>query len=81
MAVQFALVAMGSAMRGTGQFKPSMVIQTSTVILNIILAPFLIFGWITGHPLGVAGAALVDVHRGLGGDRRAARISCRRRPI
>ena len=58
MAVQFALVAMGSAMRGTGQFKPSMVIQTSTVILNIILAPFLIFGWITGHPLGVAGAAL-----------------------
>jgi putative MATE family efflux protein len=58
MAMQFALVAMGSALRGTGQFKPSMVIQTGTVVVNIILAPFLIFGWGTGHPLGVAGAAL-----------------------
>ena len=58
MAVQFALVAMGSALRGDGQFKPSMVVQTGTVILNIILAPFLMFGWGTGRPLGVAGAAL-----------------------
>jgi putative MATE family efflux protein len=58
MAFQFLLVPMGSALRGTGHFKPSMVIQTSTVILNIVLAPFLIFGWGTGWPLGVAGAAL-----------------------
>jgi putative MATE family efflux protein len=58
MAFQFLLIPMGSALRGTGQFKPSMVIQTSTVLLNIILAPFLIFGWGTGQPLGVAGAAL-----------------------
>jgi putative MATE family efflux protein len=58
MAFQFLLIPMGSALRGTGQFKPSMVIQTGTVILNIVLAPFLIFGWGTGVPLGVAGAAL-----------------------
>jgi putative MATE family efflux protein len=58
MAFQFGLVAMGSALRGTGQFKPSMVVQTGTVILNIVLAPILMFGWITGRPLGVAGAAL-----------------------
>jgi MATE family, multidrug efflux pump len=58
MALQFGMVAMGSALRGTGQFKPSMVIQTTTVVLNIILAPILIFGWGTGVPLGVAGAAL-----------------------
>jgi putative MATE family efflux protein len=35
-----------------------MVVQTTTVIINIVLAPFLIFGWGTGRPLGVAGAAI-----------------------
>jgi len=29
-----------------------------TVILNILLAPVLVLGWMTGHPLGVAGAGL-----------------------
>ncbi len=58
MALQFAMVAMGSALRGTGNFKPGMVVQTATVILNMILAPFLIFGWGTGAALGVAGAAM-----------------------
>ena len=58
MALQFGMVAMGSALRGTGQFKPSMVVQTGTVILNMLLAPVLMFGWGTGRPLGVAGAAL-----------------------
>jgi putative MATE family efflux protein len=58
MALQFAMVAMGSALRGTGNFKPGMVVQTATVILNMILAPILIFGWWTSRPLGVAGAAM-----------------------
>jgi len=58
MALQFAMVAMGSALRGTGNFKPGMVVQTVTVILNMVLAPFLIFGWVTGQPFGVAGAAI-----------------------
>jgi putative MATE family efflux protein len=58
MALQFALVAMGSALRALGNYKPGMVVSTGTVILNMILAPFLIFGWGTGHPLGVAGAAI-----------------------
>jgi len=58
MALQFAMVAMGAALRGTGNFKPGMVVQTATVILNMLLAPFLIFGWSTGVPLGVAGAAI-----------------------
>jgi Na+-driven multidrug efflux pump len=35
-----------------------MVVQTATVILNIVLAPVLIFGWGTGRAMGVAGAAL-----------------------
>jgi putative MATE family efflux protein len=58
LALQFGLIAMGSALRGTGNFRPGMVVQTATVILNIVLAPVLIFGWGTGVPLGVAGAAL-----------------------
>src|SRR4051794_16768776 len=58
MSLQFALVSMGAALRGTGNFKPGMIVQTATVVLNIVLAPFLIFGWGTGRPLGVAGAAI-----------------------
>jgi putative MATE family efflux protein len=58
MALQFALVAMGAALRAVGNFKPGMVVSTTTVIINMILAPFLIFGWGTGRPLGVAGAAI-----------------------
>jgi putative MATE family efflux protein len=57
-ALQFALVAMGSALRGTGIAKPTMVVQLITVVLNAILAPILIAGWGTGHALGVAGAGL-----------------------
>ena len=58
MALQFAMVAMGAALRGTGNFKPGTIVATATVTLNMVLAPFLIFGWGTGVPLGVAGAAI-----------------------
>jgi MATE family, multidrug efflux pump len=58
LALQFALIAMGSALRATGNFKPGMLVSTASVIINMVLAPFLIFGWWTGHAFGVAGAAL-----------------------
>jgi putative MATE family efflux protein len=58
MALQFPMVSMSAALRATGNFKPGMIVQTSTVIINIVLAPLLIFGVGTGHPLGVGGAAL-----------------------
>jgi putative MATE family efflux protein len=58
MSLQFAMVAMGAALRGTGNFKPGMIVSTASVVLNIVLAPFLIFGWVTGRPFGVAGAAI-----------------------
>ena len=58
LALQFPMVAMSAALRGTGNFKPGMIVQTSTVIINIILSPLLIFGVVTGRPLGVAGAAI-----------------------
>jgi putative MATE family efflux protein len=61
MALQFAMVAMAAALRGTGNFKPGMVVQTMSVIINIVLAPVFIFGWGTGQPMGVAGAALASL--------------------
>jgi putative MATE family efflux protein len=60
MALQFALVTMGSALRGTGIVKPTMVVQVLTVLLNTALAPVLIAGWGTGWALGVAGAGLAS---------------------
>jgi putative MATE family efflux protein len=60
LALQFAQVAMGSALRGTGIVKPTMVVQGLTVLINIVLAPVLIAGWGSGHPLGVAGAGLAS---------------------
>ena len=57
-ALTFLFIAMGAALRGTGNFRPGMIVQTATVIINIVLAPVLIFGWGTGRPLGVAGAAV-----------------------
>jgi len=59
--LQFAMVTMGAALRGVGLFKPGMVVQTATVVLNMILAPFLIFGWVTHRPLGVQGAAIATL--------------------
>jgi putative MATE family efflux protein len=59
--LQFPMIAMSAALRGTGNFKPGMIVQTSTVVLNMLLAPFLIFGWLTHRPLGVAGAAIATL--------------------
>jgi len=61
MALQFGLIAMGAALRGTGNFKPGMVVQTATVILNIVLAPVFIFGWLGAPEMGVVGAAIATL--------------------
>jgi putative MATE family efflux protein len=60
LALQFAMVALASALRGTGIVKPTMMVQLATVVVNIILAPILIAGWVTHHPLGTAGAGLAS---------------------
>jgi len=60
LALQFALISMGSALRGSGIAKPTMLVQMLTVVLNAILAPVLIAGWGTGRPLGVLGAGLAS---------------------
>jgi len=58
LALQFVLAVAGSVLRGAGITKPGMVVQVSTVGLNVLLAPVLIAGWGTHHPLGIAGAGL-----------------------
>ncbi|GAB1344881.1 MATE family efflux transporter [Gemmatimonas sp.] len=60
LGLQFALVSMGAALRGTGIVKPTMLVQMVTVVMNIVLAPVLIAGWGTDRPLGVAGAGLAS---------------------
>ena len=58
LALNFPMMAMGSALRGAGDLKPGMVVQLLTVALNIVLAPVLIFGWLGLPAMGVAGAGL-----------------------
>jgi putative MATE family efflux protein len=58
MALQFGIITMGASLRGTGNMRPAVVVQSATVVLNMVLAPFLIFGWVTHRPMGVSGAAL-----------------------
>jgi putative MATE family efflux protein len=60
LALQFAVLVMASALRGTGIVRPTMVVQTLTLIINMGLAPVLITGWGTGRALGVAGAGLAS---------------------
>jgi MATE family, multidrug efflux pump len=67
LALQFASVSMGSALRGTGIVQPAMVAQLVAVLLNVALAPVLIAGWGTGIPLGVAGAGLASTIAGVVG--------------
>jgi Na+-driven multidrug efflux pump len=47
-ALTFLFIAMGAALRGTGNFRPGMIVQTATVIINIVLA---IAVWLAAAPM------------------------------
>ncbi|WP_050002882.1 MATE family efflux transporter [Thermococcus eurythermalis] len=57
----FAFMAFGALMRATGDTKTPVKITLLTVMINIILDPLFIFGWLGFPELGVAGAALATV--------------------
>src|SRR5258708_33700498 len=58
LSLQFALLVMGSALRGTGIVRPTMIVQASALLINILLSPVLIAGWGTAHALAGPGAGL-----------------------
>ncbi len=60
LACMFPSTALGSSLRATGVVRPTMLLQTGAVLLNVVLAPVLIAGWGTGRPLGVFGAGLAS---------------------
>jgi putative MATE family efflux protein len=60
LALQYVNIVMMSGLRGTGVVQPTMIVQIATVLLNALLAPILIAGWLTGRPMGVAGAGLAS---------------------
>jgi putative MATE family efflux protein len=58
LALMFPSIALTTALRATGVVQPTMYVQTTTLVLNAILAPLLITGWGTGVALGAFGAGL-----------------------
>lgn len=58
LALMFPTGAMASALRAAGVVRAPMMVQSATVLLNVVLAPVLIAGWGTGQPLGALGAGL-----------------------
>ncbi|WP_226911331.1 MATE family efflux transporter [Gallaecimonas mangrovi] len=58
LSLVFINSTLGSALRGTGIVKPTMVVQVITVLCNMFLTPVMTAGWLTGYPMGVVGAAL-----------------------
>lgn len=58
MALQYPIGAAAACLRGAGSMRPAMLVQIGSLVLNMVLAPLLIFGWLGLPVLGVAGAGL-----------------------
>ncbi|WP_328765958.1 MATE family efflux transporter [Haloarcula nitratireducens] len=66
LSTMFGFFVFISLMRGSGDTITPMLVMFGTVVLNIVLDPFLIFGWGPFPELGVVGAAVATIFsRGL----------------
>jgi MATE family, multidrug efflux pump len=79
IAATFPMAALGAALRAIGVVRPTIAITTLTVLINAALAPVLIGGWGTQHPLGVIGAGLASSISALLGVAILARYFCKAR--
>ena len=61
MALQFPLVATSAALRGAGNFKLGVAVGITTVVMNMAIAPVLIFGWLGAPAMGISGAAVASL--------------------
>jgi putative MATE family efflux protein len=61
MALQFPLVAMSAALRGIGNFKLGVAVGIVTIVINMLVAPVLIFGWVGAPAMGISGAAVASL--------------------
>jgi putative MATE family efflux protein len=61
MVFPFCAFTIYTALRGIGNPKWAMALQLSSIAINMILDPLLIFGWWIFPELGVAGAALASI--------------------
>lgn len=61
MLFMFMFFALSSMLRGVGDTKTPMIAGIVSSIINIVLDPFLIYGWLFFPKLGVAGAAYATV--------------------
>jgi len=66
LTTMFGFFVFISLMRGAGDTITPMLVMLGTVVLNIVIDPFLIFGWGPFPELGVVGAAVATIFsRGL----------------
>lgn len=56
--VQLPMYIVASALEFTGNVRTGTIAQLSTLALNAVLAPLLMFGWLGLHALGVAGTGM-----------------------
>jgi putative MATE family efflux protein len=61
MPALFGFFVFSSLMRGYGNTKTPMRIMFVSVVLNVVLDPFLIFGWWVFPELGIEGAAVATI--------------------
>ena len=59
--LMFGFFVFSAVMRGYGDTRTPMYVMFVTVIINIVLDPFLIFGWGPFPALGIEGAALATI--------------------